>query len=86
MNNRDCPVAEPGGPTSRFSEGFPTVGHHVGSWPRVRDLPVEEQGPFSAWLGCAKRPRFDDVADSEQDGYFPWDWEEWFFGSPGPWV
>jgi hypothetical protein len=86
MKNRNHPVANPGGPTSRFSEDFPVTGHRLGSWPRIRDLPPEEQAPFRQWLGNAKRPIFDDVAPQDQDGYFPWDWEEWFFGSPGPWV
>lgn len=84
MKNHDHPVASPGGPTSLFSEDFVVTGHRLGSWPRIRDLPVEEQAPFRLWLGCAKRPLFDDVADV--DGYFPWDWEEWFYGSPGPWI
>lgn len=86
MSFRKQPVAEPGGPTNRFSEDFPATGHRLGLWPRIRDLPVDEQAPFTAWLGSAKRPFFDNVTWQDQDGYFPRDWEEWFYGTTGPWL
>lgn len=79
------PVAKPGGPKNSYSSDVGATGYKI-DWPRIRRLPPEEQAPFRAWLGNAKRPLFEGVPDDEQDGYFPWDWEEWFYGEPGIWI
>ena len=47
------------------------------AWPRVRDLPEEQQEPFTQWLAGQTRPMIPDVPMSQQDGYFPWDYERW---------
>lgn len=48
------------------------------SWPRVRDLPKEEQKPFCKFLSGQTRPVCDDtLPQSEWDWYYPWDYENW---------
>jgi hypothetical protein len=46
-------------------------------WPRIRDLPPEEQEPFSKWLFGQTMPLDTDYPMSEQDFYYPWDYENW---------
>jgi hypothetical protein len=53
-------------------------------WPRIRDLPVEEQELFRQWITGQTVPLLPDVPFAEQDGYFPWDYEQWKKEKPGP--
>lgn len=49
-------------------------------WSRVRDLPQEEQKEFEKWLNNQTRPMFtagSHRVNSEQDGYFDWDYARW---------
>jgi hypothetical protein len=47
------------------------------NWPRVRDLPEKERNEFEIWLNGQTRPVIEGEPDSEQDGYFPWDYAKW---------
>ncbi len=42
------------------------------NWPRVRDLPSQEQQPFLDFLakGQLSTPHLDDISIEEQDGYY----------------
>lgn len=52
-------------------------------YPRIRDLPKEEQEPFSDWLGGQTCPVGDTKTPmSEWDWYYPWDYERWKKGLP----
>ena len=51
-------------------------------WPRLRDLPEEEQAPFLKWLVGQTRPLEAGVPMEEQDFYFPWDYDRWRLGLP----
>lgn len=44
-------------------------------FPRIRDLPPEEQKPFRAFLCGQTIPWLSGVLREEQDGYYPWDYE-----------
>jgi hypothetical protein len=48
-----------------------------GRWPRLRDLPEEEQEPFREWLRGSTIPHLVGVADEDQDAYYPWDYIRW---------
>lgn len=50
---------------------------HDRRWPRLRDLPEEEQKPFLAWLRGQTCPHLEDALPEDQDGYFPWDYYRW---------
>jgi len=63
-------------PRNRFLVSAETVAEH--KWPRLDELPAGEREEFLAWLGEAARP--------DTGGFFPWDYEEWKDGTPGPWV
>jgi hypothetical protein len=52
------------------------------NWPRVSNLPKEEQEPFSKWLRGQTRPYILDLPVSDQDGYYPWDYKRWKAKSP----
>lgn len=51
-------------------------------WPRIRDLPEAERKPFEQWLSGQTRPWIIGLPDSEQDGYFEWDYKHWKAGLP----
>ena len=51
-------------------------------WPRIRDLPPEEQEPFRKWIHSQTRPVFNGVPREDQDGYYPWDYRTWKLGLP----
>lgn len=46
-------------------------------WPRIRDLPEEERVPFAQWLVGQTVPYLENEPQSEQDAYYPWDYEAW---------
>ena len=46
-------------------------------WPRIRDLPEQEQVPFSAFLAGQTRPWLDGITVEQQDAYYTWDYENW---------
>ena len=50
------------------------------TWPRIRDLPERERGPFTKWLAGQTRPWIDGAGEDSQDGYFPWDYSRWKAG------
>ena len=52
---------------------------HQGEWPRVSNLPPQEQEPFSFWLAKlgATRPVLEGVDDDEQDGYYDAFYQQW---------
>ena len=52
------------------------------TWPRIKDLPEEEQKPFSSWLIGQTVPEIDGVPWDEQDGYYMWDYDRWKAGLP----
>ena len=47
------------------------------NWPRIRDLPPDEQDRFSKWLFGQTVPIIPGIPMEEQDGYYPWDYETW---------
>jgi hypothetical protein len=49
-------------------------------WPRIKDLPAEEQEPFREWLYGQTRPIIDGVTFGESDGYYEWDYQRWKAG------
>lgn len=51
--------------------------HHLTRFPRIKDLPVEEQRPFLAWLQGQTCPYLKGVPYEEQDGYYIHDYEAW---------
>jgi hypothetical protein len=58
------------------TSGLPHMGSPV-SWPRIRDLPESERQPFSEFLWGQTLPLIDGVPMAEQDGYYPWDYDNW---------
>lgn len=42
------------------------------SYPRISDLPIEEQAQFERFLNGRPRPLLEFM-----DEYFPWDYENW---------
>ena len=44
---------------------------------RVRNLPIEEQKPFEAWLAGKARPLLVDTLTKDQDGYSQEDYLQW---------
>ena len=52
---------------------------YQGEWPRVSNLPPQEQEPFSFWLAKlgATRPVLEGVDDDEQDGYYDAFYQQW---------
>jgi len=47
------------------------------NFPRLRDLPVDEQQPFGKWLFGQTCPVLEGLPDSEQDAYYPDDYDRW---------
>ena len=54
-------------------------GSGAPTWPRVRNLPPEEQYPFALWLqaNALQRPIIEDEPDRDQDGYYTGDYRDW---------
>lgn len=46
-------------------------------WPRIRDLPKEEQAPFKKWLEYQTVPEIQGALASEQDAYYQHDYDQW---------
>jgi hypothetical protein len=53
------------------------------TWPRIRDLPEAEREPFRVALIGQTCPLVDGVPMSEQDFYYPWDYDRWKSGPSG---
>lgn len=51
-------------------------------WPRIKDLPNEEQEPFKKWLFGQTCPEIPGVPMEEQDGYYSHDYRAWKAGLP----
>ena len=47
------------------------------NWPRIRDLPERDRGPFGKWLSGQSRPVIGGIREDEQDGFFQHDYERW---------
>ena len=50
------------------------------NYPRIRDLPKEEQEKFNSWLDYRGRPlpsNWEDLPPEEWDWFYPWDYEKW---------
>jgi len=46
-------------------------------FPRIRELPERERGPFLLWLRGQTCPFEPKVALADQDFYFAWDYDRW---------
>lgn len=49
-------------------------------FPRIKDLPVEEQELFKEWLTGQTMPLADnykEIPQEEWDWYYPWDYQRW---------
>lgn len=46
-------------------------------WPRLRNLPPEEQKPFWEWMIGRTLPYVEGVPREEQDFFYPWDYRDW---------
>jgi hypothetical protein len=51
-------------------------------WPRIRDLPIDDQEPFRKWLRGQTFPIIKGVPGDEQDAYYEWDYQRWKQGLP----
>lgn len=51
-------------------------------FPRIRNLPLEEQEPFRQWLSGQTMPLEESVPLEEQDFYYQWDYDRWKAGLP----
>jgi hypothetical protein len=51
--------------------------HQITHWPRIKDLPEDEQLPFRKWLVGQTCPYIVGVSYDEQDGYYQWDYDDW---------
>ena len=49
-------------------------------WPKIKDLPKEEQEPFWEWLTGQTIPMNED--NPEEKCYFQWDYDRWKAGLP----
>lgn len=45
------------------------------TWPRIKDLPQQEQETFKQFLIGQTCPLIEGLPDKEQDGYYPWDYD-----------
>ena len=46
-------------------------------WPRIKDLPQDEQKPFSEWLRGQTCPWIEGLSPQEQDAYYKHDYDRW---------
>jgi hypothetical protein len=51
--------------------------HRVTHWPRIKDLPENEQVPFRKWLTGQTVPLIPTLPYEEQDAYYQWDYDRW---------
>ena len=51
-------------------------------WPRLRDLPEHEREWFAKALDGQTLPWVEGLPASEQDFYYPWDYDRWKQGKP----
>jgi hypothetical protein len=51
--------------------------HQITHWPRIRELPKDEQKPFRQWLSGQTCPLMSGVPHEEQDAFYPWDYDRW---------
>lgn len=49
-------------------------------YPKLSDLPIEEQARFRTWLSGQTLPY--NTKDPEEFHYYPWDYERWKAGKP----
>jgi hypothetical protein len=49
-------------------------------WPRIKDLPIDQQEPFNAWLSGQTCPFIEGVKIADQDAYYPWDYDRFARG------
>jgi hypothetical protein len=47
-------------------------------YPKISDLPIDEQKPFRCWLAGQTIP----VSKDGESCYYPWDYERWKKGQP----
>jgi len=45
------------------------------TWPRIKDLPQQEQEAFKQFLIGQTCPFIEGLSNEEQDGYYPWDYD-----------
>jgi len=53
------------------------MGDWEEDWPRIKDLPKDEQKEFERFLRGQTCPYIDGLPIEEQDGYYPWDYTRW---------
>jgi len=70
-------IHEPAESVRRVSGVESGVMHEQPEYPRMRDLPIEEQGPFARWMKDQTRPVVEGIHMNEQDFFYPWDYERW---------
>lgn len=58
------------------------MNNKYNKWPRIGDLPKNEQAPFDAWLSGQTRPWIEGEDEKNQDAYYPWDYDRWKQGKP----
>lgn len=51
-------------------------------YPRIRNLPKEEQKPFKEWLYGQTCPYEPSIPREDNDFYYPWDYKTWKDGMP----
>lgn len=66
----------------RRNEIIRAGGRIIHQFPRLRDLPWYEREPFAAWLRGQTIPGMEGLPVSEQDFYYPWDYDTWKAGLP----
>ncbi len=52
----------------------------MSNWPRIRDLPTEEQKPFLEYLNGKTRPLMEpeeDYAPEDQDAFYQSNYDRW---------
>ena len=52
-------------------------GSGAPTWPRIRNLPAEDQEPFYRWLISQIQPIIEDEPVAEQDAYYTGDYLRW---------
>ena len=62
----------------RLDEWYPQPAD--APYPRLRELPQEEQEPFWEWMQGQTRPSVDGLPDEDQDYFFPCDYAQWKAG------
>ena len=52
-------------------------GSGAPTWPRIRNLPAEDQEPFYKWLIGQTQPIIEGEPAAEQDAYYTGDYLRW---------